>query len=325
MSDRRIAILGAGRLGESMLRGFLSSGWREPGEVVVTSRRAERRDALAALYGVEATADNAAAIGGARLVILSVKPQDVVRVLAEIAPSVSPEQTLLSVAAGRDDRPRSSRGCPKERASSVRCRTRRRWCTRGSRGSAAATTRATRTSTSRPPRSGISAPSSASPRTTWTRSPRSAAPGPAYFALLAEAMIEAGLLLGLSRDVSTRLVVQTMFGSARLLRDENMHPVELREAVTSPGGTTTRAIRELERLRRPRRVPERDQRGDRAVARARRAACLPRPRGCRSARFVRQRGPMTTGVGSDCGRRCALCARRSNGLRLAERADRQFA
>src|SRR5215813_3986587 len=100
MSDRRIAILGAGRLGESMLRGFLTSGWREPDEVIVTSRRAERRDGLAALYGVEATADNAAAITGARLVILSVKPQDVVRVLAEIASSVSPDQTLLSVAAG---------------------------------------------------------------------------------------------------------------------------------------------------------------------------------------------------------------------------------
>jgi pyrroline-5-carboxylate reductase len=71
--------------------------------------------------------------------------------------------------------------------------------------------------------------------------------GPAYFALLTEAMIEAGLLLGLSRDVATRLVVQTMLGSARLLRDEKMHPVELRESVTSPGGTTTRAIRELER------------------------------------------------------------------------------
>jgi pyrroline-5-carboxylate reductase len=59
-------------------------------------------------------------------------------------------------------------------------------------------------------------------------------------------MIEAGLLLGLSRDVSTRLVVQTMFGSALLLRDEGMHPVELRESVTSPGGTTIAAIRELE-------------------------------------------------------------------------------
>jgi pyrroline-5-carboxylate reductase len=70
--------------------------------------------------------------------------------------------------------------------------------------------------------------------------------GPAYFALLAEAMIEAGVLLGLSREVATRLVVQTMFGSAALLRDEGMHPVELREAVTSPAGTTTRALRELE-------------------------------------------------------------------------------
>jgi pyrroline-5-carboxylate reductase len=70
--------------------------------------------------------------------------------------------------------------------------------------------------------------------------------GPAYFALLAEAMIEAGILLGLSREISTQLVVQTMLGTAKLLRDEKMHPVELREMVTSPGGTTIRAIRELE-------------------------------------------------------------------------------
>src|SRR5436853_391433 len=70
--------------------------------------------------------------------------------------------------------------------------------------------------------------------------------GPAYFALLAEAMIEAGLLLGLSREVSTQLVVQTMLGTAKLLRDEKMHPVELREAVTSPGGTTIAAIHVLE-------------------------------------------------------------------------------
>jgi pyrroline-5-carboxylate reductase len=70
--------------------------------------------------------------------------------------------------------------------------------------------------------------------------------GPAYFALLAESMIEAGILLGLSREVATDLVVQTMLGTAKLLRDEKMHPVELREAVTSPGGTTIAAIRELE-------------------------------------------------------------------------------
>src|SRR5262249_13687395 len=70
--------------------------------------------------------------------------------------------------------------------------------------------------------------------------------GPAYYALLAESMIEAGILLGLSRDISTKLVVQTMLGTAKLLRDEHVHPVELREMVTSPGGTTIRAIRELE-------------------------------------------------------------------------------
>ena len=92
----------------------------------------------------------------------------------------------------------------------------------------------------------MSALSSASRSRTWTRSRRSPAPGPAYFALLAEAMIEAGILLGLSREVSTQLVVQTMLGTAKQLRDLKMHPVELREMVTSPGGTTIAAIRELE-------------------------------------------------------------------------------
>jgi pyrroline-5-carboxylate reductase len=70
--------------------------------------------------------------------------------------------------------------------------------------------------------------------------------GPAYFFLLAEAMIEACILLGLSRDVATELIIQTMLGSAKMLRDTGRHPVELREMVTSPGGTTISAIRILE-------------------------------------------------------------------------------
>jgi pyrroline-5-carboxylate reductase len=70
--------------------------------------------------------------------------------------------------------------------------------------------------------------------------------GPAYFFLLAEAMIEACILLGLPRDVATELIIQTMLGSAKMLRDTGMHPVELREMVTSPGGTTIAAIRHLE-------------------------------------------------------------------------------
>ena len=83
-------------------------------------------------------------------------------------------------------------------------------------------------------------------------------------------MIEAGLLLGLSREISTQLVVQTMLGTAKQLRDERMHPVELREMVTSPGGTTIAAIRELESAGVTRRVPQRDPGRDDAGPRARR-------------------------------------------------------
>jgi pyrroline-5-carboxylate reductase len=71
--------------------------------------------------------------------------------------------------------------------------------------------------------------------------------GPAYFFFLVEAMIDAGILLGLPRTVAAELIVQTALGSATMLRDTGEHPVQLREAVTSPGGTTIMAIRELER------------------------------------------------------------------------------
>jgi pyrroline-5-carboxylate reductase len=71
--------------------------------------------------------------------------------------------------------------------------------------------------------------------------------GPAYFFFLIEAMIDAGILLGLPRAVAAELIVQTAVGSAVMLRDSGEHPVVLREAVTSPGGTTIAAIRELER------------------------------------------------------------------------------
>jgi pyrroline-5-carboxylate reductase len=246
LADRRVAIVGAGRLGESLLRGFLSSDWRTPGELVVTSRREERRAELHERYGVEATADNAAAVTGAGLVILAVKPQDMATVLGEIAGVVSPEQTLLSVAAGTT--------------------------TASIEAHLPASARVVRAMPNAPALvhegiAGLCGGDHARPEDLDVADEALghlggvvrvaeqdmdavtalSGSGPAYFALLAEAMIEAGLLLGLSREVSTRLVVQTMFGSALLLRDENLHPVELRESVTSPGGTTTRAIRELER------------------------------------------------------------------------------
>ena len=244
--SRRIAILGAGRLAESMLSGFLSTGWRDAQDIVATSRRAERRDALTALYAIETTSDNAEAIRGARLVILSVKPQDIAGLLAEIAPAVSPGQTLLSVAAGVTTRSIESRlpdGARVVRAMPNAPAVLHEGIA-GVCGGDHARDEDLDVATTALGHLGAVVRVAEDDMDAVTALSGS---GPAYFALLAEAMIEAGLLLGLSRDVSTKLVVQTMFGSARLLRDEQMHPVELREAVTSPGGTTTRAIRELER------------------------------------------------------------------------------
>jgi pyrroline-5-carboxylate reductase len=241
-----VAILGAGRLGESLLRGLLSSDWRAPGEVVATARRPERLDELRERYGVRATSDNAAAVAGAGLVVVAVKPQDMTAILAEISPALTPDQTLLSVAAGvrtgsiEAHLPAGSRvvrampNAPALVHEGIA----------GLCGGAHARDEDIALAAEALDHVGRVVRVAEDDMDAVTALSGS---GPAYFALLAEAMIEAGLLLGLSRDVSTRLVVQTMFGSALLLRDEGMHPVELREAVTSPGGTTTRAIRELER------------------------------------------------------------------------------
>ena len=228
------------------MRGFLSSDWRTPGELVVTSRREERRADLHERYGVEATADNAAAVTGAGLVILAVKPQDMATVLGEIAGVVSPEQTLLSVAAGTTTGSIESHlpaGARVVRAMPNAPSLVHEGIAGLCGGDHARAEDLDVADEALGHLGGVVRVAEQDMDAVTALS----GSGPAYFALLAEAMIEAGLLLGLSREVSTRLVVQTMFGSALLLRDENLHPVELRESVTSPGGTTTRAIRELER------------------------------------------------------------------------------
>src|SRR5438105_12006103 len=97
--NRRVAILGCGKIGESLLGGLLSSGWREPGEVVATVRREERIAELGGHYGIEVGRSNPDAIAGAGLVVVAVKPQDIEALLGEIGPILQPEQTVLSVAA----------------------------------------------------------------------------------------------------------------------------------------------------------------------------------------------------------------------------------
>jgi pyrroline-5-carboxylate reductase len=245
VDEQRIAILGAGRIGEALISGLLSSGWRAPGDLVASTRREERVAELQERHGIVATLDNAIAVSGAALVVVAVKPQDIEVLLGEVGPAITAEQTVLSVAAATPtatiERYLSS-DVPVVRAMPNTPSTVHEGIAgicAGAHASDEHLTLAEETlahlgAVVRVPERAMDAVTAVS------------GSGPAYFALLAEAMIEAGLLLGLSREISTQLVVQTMLGTAKQLRDEKMHPVELREMVTSPGGTTIAAIRELE-------------------------------------------------------------------------------
>jgi pyrroline-5-carboxylate reductase len=238
----RIAILGAGKIGESLIAGLRSSDWAD---IVATSRREERAAELRERHGVEATTSNADAIRNADVVVLAVKPQDLETLLGEIGHVLRPEQTVLSIAAAiptasierhlADDVPlvRAMPNAPATVHEGIAGMCAGRHAGREHLDRAGTVLRAVGDV--------VEVPEEAMDAITAV-----SGSGPAYYALLAEAMIEAGILLSLSREVATRLVVQTMLGTARLLRDESMHPVELREMVTSPGGTTIRAIRELE-------------------------------------------------------------------------------
>ena len=238
----RIAILGTGKIGESLLAGLRSSDWAD---IVASSRRQERVDELRERHGVEATTSNAEAIHGADVVVLAVKPQDIELLLGEIGHLLTPEQTVLSIAAAiptsRIER-HVAGDVPVVRAMPNTPSTVHEGIAGMCAGRHAGKEHLERADTVlRAVGDVVVVPEEQMDAITAV-----SGSGPAYYALLAEAMIEAGILLGLSREVSTKLVVQTMLGTAKVLRDEHVHPVELRESVTSPGGTTIRAIRELE-------------------------------------------------------------------------------
>jgi pyrroline-5-carboxylate reductase len=245
VDERKIAILGAGRIGEALLSGLLSSGWRKPEEIAATSRRPERVEELRERFGVAATTSNPEAVSDAAVVVISVKPQDLDALLGEVGGLIAADQTVLTIAAAiptASIERRLGASVPVVRAMPNTPSTVHEGIAGLAPGAHAEEEHLALAeevlshlgAVVRVPESMMDAVTAVS------------GSGPAYFALLAEAMIEAGILLGLPRETSTQLVVQTMLGTAKQLRDDKMHPVELREMVTSPGGTTIAAIHELE-------------------------------------------------------------------------------
>jgi pyrroline-5-carboxylate reductase len=243
----RLGILGVGRLGEALLSGLLRSGAATPEALRGSVRHPERAARLSADHGIEVGTDSAAVAEWADVVVVAVKPQSLPGLLEEVRGHVRPGEPVISVVAGVPTaafeaglgevavvRVMSNVPVLVDEAMSVVCA--------GAHAEEAHVRLAERLfgAVGRVVRLGESDMDAV---TALSGS------GPAYFFLLAEAMIDAGILLGLPRDVATELIVQTMTGSALMLRDTGRHPVELRESVTSPGGTTIAAIRVLEEQR----------------------------------------------------------------------------
>ena len=239
-----IGIFGAGQMGEALISGLVRAG-QPPAEVAAVVRRTERGEQLRIAYGVEIlTAADAAKRAGT--LIITVKPQDMPAMLDEIKPHVPAGKLVISVAAGITTsfierklgvdvpviRVMSNTPVLVDQAMSV--------ISAGAHAGPAHLARAEELF--RPVGEVLRIPESQQDAATAL-----SGSGPAYLYFLVEAMVDAGILLGVPRGTALEMVKQAMYGAATMLRTEQAHPVILREAVTSPGGTTISAIRELER------------------------------------------------------------------------------
>jgi pyrroline-5-carboxylate reductase len=238
-----VAVLGAGKMGEALLSGLLRGG-RAPGDLFFTERHPERRTALENRYGVRGV-DTAEAARQAETLLIAVKPQEMDALLDELGPAATASNLVISIAAGITTafiEARLATGVPVVRVMSNTPALVDEAMSAVAAGAHASEEHLEHAEkllravgkVVRVPESQLDAVTALS------------GSGPAYFFYLVEAMIDAGILLGLPRAIAADLIVQTAVGAAVMLRDSGEHPVQLREAVTSPGGTTIAAIRELE-------------------------------------------------------------------------------
>jgi len=238
-----VAVIGAGVMGETLLSGLLRAG-RSPADLVVAERRKDRAAELNDKYGVEVIG-NVEAVEKADTVVLVVKPQDMGSVVDEIAGSLRPGTLVVSLAAGITTEfleQRLPQGTPVVRVmpntpalvdQGMAAISPGAHCDDEHLAHAESLLSAVGKVVQVPEKhqDAVTAISGS---------------GPAYIFYVTEAMIEAGVFLGLPRTTATELVVQTLYGAATMLRETGDHPSVLRENVTSPGGTTVAALRTLD-------------------------------------------------------------------------------
>ncbi|CAM3264842.1 pyrroline-5-carboxylate reductase [Stackebrandtia soli] len=241
-----VAVLGAGKIGLTVLSGLLRSGW-EAGSLIATARRPSRAAELEAALGIRVL-PTTEAVAAADITVVAVKPQDAGALLEELLGSYPPGQLLVSLCAGLPTsffEKRLPTDTPVIRAMTNTPALVDEAMTVLSAGTSA-------TSDHLALAESLFAPLGKTMRLDESHQDAVTAlsgSGPAYFYYLVEAMTDAAILLGLPRTIASELITQTAVGAAAMLKEAGSHPVQLREAVTSPAGTTINAVRELERHR----------------------------------------------------------------------------
>ena len=246
LSDLQLAFIGAGAMGEAMIAGLLSRHYLEPAHIVASDRHRERLDTLQAALRIDVTLDNRVAAGKGQVVVIAVKPQVLPTVLDDLRGNIDKNALVLSIVAGAT-------------IESLAAGLQHRAIVRTMPNTPAQVGEGMTVWTATPEVSDIQRDQARSivealghqlyvdDERFLDVSTAISGSGPAYVFLLMEAMIDAAVHLGLSRADSRELVVQTIKGSAIFAEGSTVHPAEMRNMVTSPGGTSAEALYQLEK------------------------------------------------------------------------------
>ena len=245
LSDKNLAVLGTGKLGSILLRAYLKQGLFPPKHVTATVRHEEKAALLAKELGVTVTTDNRKAVHDADIVLLGVKPQVVGDVLREIAPELGKDTLIISVAASVPTNyieQRAGTRVAVVRAMPNTCSTVGCGMTGICRGAHASGEHLeiAKTMFNAVGRTVVVDEKNMDAVTGLSAS------GPAFAYIILESLAEAGVKVGLPRDIATLLAAQTMKGSASVVLETGDHPALLKDAVTTPAGCTIDGILELE-------------------------------------------------------------------------------
>jgi pyrroline-5-carboxylate reductase len=245
MTTRRVAVIGAGRMGETLIQALVASGAVPPDRIIATGRRGDRLQEVGEMLGVETTLDNREACRRSSLVLLCVKPQGAAEVLAELDEVLTEQHLLVSILAGvathRLEK-HLSRPVPVVRAMPN---------TPSLIGAGMTALCAGRAATREHVQEAVAI---------FDRVGRTvvleehyfdavtglSASGPAFIYIVIEALAEGGVKVGLPRSIATELAAQTCLGAARMVIETEQHPAVLKDAVTTPAGCTIDGILKLE-------------------------------------------------------------------------------